>query len=415
MSCLNFTVDPRSLFCLIGIAVRIAQRMGLTFDGTSYGLLPFEVEMRRRLWWQIILLDIRVAELSGAGASILNHSWSTKLPLNLNDSDLFPDMRDTPSEHPGATEMIFVLQRCEMAELMQRLQNKPFPLSVMDEAIDELEKKLKQKYIQHCDSSIPLHLMTILMINLGIAKLRMGPRHPHMIAGATNMATEQKEVLFRLSLQSVENHNEMIAAPNLERFLWSILSHFPFPAHIYLLCTLRYRSNDELADRAWQQFEFRYGLPNLKFTHKGEFWRKHKDSAIQLAIANLTIKAWETREKALALAHPGTPTPEFILQLRQQLASRRTPKSTNSSTVETCEATPPSVANTGMADQFAESYKWFNPGAVDPNQGFDLMPGLVANDPQSMGWDFWNDLMQPTIPGYPYEGSGGPLPGTYSG
>lgn len=115
MSCLNFTVDPRSVFCLVGIAVRIAQRMGLNIDGTTYGLPPFQVEMRRRVWWQIMLLDIRVSELSGAGHSVLGHSWETKLPLNVNDSDLFPDMRDPPLEHPGATEMIFVLQRCEVS------------------------------------------------------------------------------------------------------------------------------------------------------------------------------------------------------------------------------------------------------------------------------------------------------------
>jgi hypothetical protein len=123
MSCLNFTMDPRSLFCLTGIAVRIAQRMGLNFDGTSYGLPPFEVEMRRRLWWQVHLLDLRVSELSGAGSSILNHTWTTKLPSNINDSDLFPDMREPPQDHPGATEMVFVLHRCEVTNLVQQLQD----------------------------------------------------------------------------------------------------------------------------------------------------------------------------------------------------------------------------------------------------------------------------------------------------
>jgi len=367
--------------------------------------------MRRRLWWQILLFDTRISELSGAGSSVLNHTWSTKLPLNINDSDLFPDMRDPPTEHPGATEMIFVLQRCEMAEVVQQIQNRSVPLSVKDEAIDDLEKKLEQKYLQYCDPSIPLHSITMLMAKLGAAKLRMGPRHPHLIASAKDMPIEEKDYLFSLSLQCLENHNAMLDAPNLARFLWFILTNFPFPAHVYLLCSLRYRTNDELADRAWNAFQQRFDRQSVKF-HNRIFWKKQQESAIHLALANLTMKAWESREKALAVTHPGTPTPEFITQIRQTLASKRPSKSAGSSIVT--ETTPSSVVTTEVPNQYAEAYQWFDQGAVDPNQGFDLMPGIMTNDTQSIGWDLWNDLMQPTVPGYPYEGVGGPLTATYS-
>jgi Fungal specific transcription factor domain len=403
-------MDPRSLFCLTGIAVRIAQRMGLAFDGTSYGLPPFEVEMRRRLWWQVLLLDVRVSELSGAGSSILNHTWTTKLPSNVNDSDLFPDMRESPQDHPGATEMVFVLHRCEVANLVQQLQDKSIPLSVKDEAIDELEKKLEQKYIQYCDPSIPFHLVTTLMVKLATAKIRMLPRHPHLMANISQTSTVDRDSLFRLSLQCLENHNKMMTIPSLDRFMWHVLTNFPFPAHVYLLCCLRWRTTDELADRAWELFEMRFENQNLKFT-ESEFWRKNKDSAIHLAIANLIVKAWEAREKAFVSANrPLPPTPAFITRLRAQLAAKRPPKSTSSSAGT--EVTTPSLVNPDMPNQFAESYQWFNPGPIDPNQGFDLMSGMT-NDTQSMGWDFWNDLMQPTLPGYPHEGI--PLQQTYSG
>jgi hypothetical protein len=228
-----------------------------------------------------------------------------------------------------------------------------------------------------------------------------------MVASATDMPAKEKDYLFRLSLECVEHHNQMLVEPNLERFHWFIMTNFPFPAQVYLLCSLRYRTSDVLADRAWQQFESRYKVQTAHF-HGTEFWRKHKESAIHLALANLTLKAWEAREKA----QPGIPTPVFIPQLRQQIADKKPPKETNSPIGP--EATTPSMPTTEVADQFAESYKWFNPGAVEPNQGFDVMPGLVTNDPQSMGWDFWNDLMQPTIPGYPYEGVVGPFQVPYS-
>lgn len=56
--------DPCSLWTLLGVAVRIGQGLGLHRDGTSLGLSPFEIEMRRRLWWNIVVLDARVCVFS---------------------------------------------------------------------------------------------------------------------------------------------------------------------------------------------------------------------------------------------------------------------------------------------------------------------------------------------------------------
>lgn len=59
--------DARAMWILAGMTIRIAQRMGLHKDGQGSQLSPFQVEMRRRLWWQIIVLDRTTAEISGAG------------------------------------------------------------------------------------------------------------------------------------------------------------------------------------------------------------------------------------------------------------------------------------------------------------------------------------------------------------
>ncbi len=57
--------DPRALWSLTGVAVRIAQGMGLERDGVSLGLPPFETEIRRRIWWLLKTHDFRTAELCG--------------------------------------------------------------------------------------------------------------------------------------------------------------------------------------------------------------------------------------------------------------------------------------------------------------------------------------------------------------
>ncbi|KAG5660910.1 hypothetical protein KAF25_002553, partial [Fusarium avenaceum] len=60
-----------STWIFSGICVRMAQKMGLHRDGETLGLPPFETEIRRRLWWQIYMLDARSAVQSGLGPSLM--------------------------------------------------------------------------------------------------------------------------------------------------------------------------------------------------------------------------------------------------------------------------------------------------------------------------------------------------------
>lgn len=107
--------DPGSLYLVVGLAVRSAQRMGLHLDttATTNRLPPFHIEMCRRCWWRICILDSRLAELGGTGTSILNgKNWQTPLPLNLDDSDIYPSMKTMPPSRSTTTkgrttEMVF--------------------------------------------------------------------------------------------------------------------------------------------------------------------------------------------------------------------------------------------------------------------------------------------------------------------
>lgn len=55
-----------------GMAVRIAQRMGLHSEAHNKEFPPFEAEMRRRLWWQIVLFDSRIGEMAGSKDSSMH-------------------------------------------------------------------------------------------------------------------------------------------------------------------------------------------------------------------------------------------------------------------------------------------------------------------------------------------------------
>jgi len=393
LASLNFSIDPRALYCLTGITVRIAQRMGLNVDGTSYGLQPFEVEMRRRLWWQIILLDSRVGELSGAGPSLHMHIWTTRLPSNVNDSSLFPDMREPPVEHPGVTEMLFVLQRCEIAQFVhhQRRAHACGPADPNVGMVDSFEDMLEKKYLKYCDSQVPMHHISMLMARIGMCRLRMGPRHPHLLSvKANDMSDEEKERFFILGLTMLENHHKMMCAKNLGRFMWHIYTNFPFPAHVYLLCALRHRTTGELADKAWQQMSDSF---DRRYNSDMKSKQKH-GSQLHMALANLTLKAWDAREAALRMFQPCPPTPKFILGMREELASRKSPASTAQSD------TPQPPLGDAFGTQLEDAYQWLNQQPLS-GQGFDQSGIPVPMpDSSSMDWSFWNGFQVPMPAGF---------------
>lgn len=57
---------------MIGIAVRIAQTLGLHEECFNKEFSPFEAEMRRRLWWQIVLFDSRMGEMANCKSSSMS-------------------------------------------------------------------------------------------------------------------------------------------------------------------------------------------------------------------------------------------------------------------------------------------------------------------------------------------------------
>jgi hypothetical protein len=71
--------DARKIWTLTGLVVRIAQTLGIHRDGTHFGLPPFEIEMRRRLWWQVCILDARSSEDHGCDPTIVEAQFDTKM------------------------------------------------------------------------------------------------------------------------------------------------------------------------------------------------------------------------------------------------------------------------------------------------------------------------------------------------
>ncbi|KAI4170684.1 MAG: hypothetical protein LQ343_004782 [Gyalolechia ehrenbergii] len=409
------SIDPRSLWIHCGTAIRLGERIGLHRDGTSLGLPPFETEMRRRLWWQIVVLDTRIAEISGAGTSILAAMFDTHLPSNVNDSNLNPEMGEIPPNHLGTTDMTFCLARYEIGNFLKRSNTTflsfdgawpnhtgvPTTIAEKDQAIDELEQRLEEKYLKHCDPQITLHFLTKMFSRTAVYKMRLTAHHPrHYPDKGTSMPMEEKDLLCRLSLNMIENDNLTHRNKSADKFAWFLNTFFQFPAFIYLLSELRHRTRGDLVDRGWQAI-------NEGFQHRIQFIAEKKHSPIFQASAALALKAWQARELSAAAHNEPLPVPpEYILTLRSLFGEPPTKKQKTIVGAEPkymhtpADSTTQGDAAAHRSEQHQANAAYNNEISAEAGENAP-MSGTSTTEWTPMDWTYWDELISNWDPQVP--------------
>ena len=146
----------------MGTAVRIAECMGLHRDGTEYGLGPIETHIRRILWYQLCLLDIRTCEAQGPRPVIRAEDFDTQFPSNIDDAYLEQgrSSTDTPQRW---TDMTLTLIRMECNEIIRvvwvdrpRLEKKKISLTAVLGKVENFRRTMKEKYMSLVDDTIPV-------------------------------------------------------------------------------------------------------------------------------------------------------------------------------------------------------------------------------------------------------------------
>lgn len=342
-------------------------------------LSVFNAEYGRRIVWQIAILDGHTAGRGRIDTSRTIYRGDTKFPLNVNDADLDINMRERPQEHPGVTEMVFCLIRCEFGSrlhsqaaiegnsVMRLLGNPSTPVAEKETFISKLENVFEEKYVKHCDPAIPLQLLSMVMVKVMFGRLRLAARHPRRFRdrGAT-MSQEEKGSLFAICLMMIEYDNQGHRLPGMHKFMWHVKANFQLDAFVYILNELRHSSVGGRADQAWREI--------LEcFDHHSDVLTDTKNP-LHVAIGNLALKSWGARESMLA--HLGQTLldgeiPRAISILRSQRSVVVSPGSYSSVSDQRAAAEP----TQNQAFQVA-----------DPTS-FDSM------DSTPIDWEYWNDLI----------------------
>ncbi|RHZ47424.1 putative C6 transcription factor [Aspergillus thermomutatus] len=306
-------IDPHTFWILTGIAIRLAQRMGLHRDGEKLGLPPFEVQMRRRLFWQLLPLDAYAGQVSGTGICLSPNSWDTKEPLNINDDQIFPGMTQQPQEQRGASEMIFCLSRMELSNFYTRtgVKMKEIGGTVqfrdaedIERLIDEVEDVIETRFLRYCDILNPLHFFTIGIVRSATNAVRLRARMP--LLTKQTITDAQRRDLCTLAERILDTNSTIYGNPSMKKFLWHMQAFFLWDALLCLLLNLAevgFYSPSEL-NTTWDK------VAEVYSNHEELVKRRR---ALHVTTGRITLKAW--------LANPpsnSSPEPAFITALRAQ-------------------------------------------------------------------------------------------------
>lgn len=260
--CCNLTL----LWTLTSLLVRLGQNAGLHRDGALFHLSPFESEMRRRLWWNIRVIDARASEDSGYDSVVRPETANTKMPLNVDDVDLTPDMKTLPAARTGCTDMVFSIVRFEATLAFERLQIIPMgsngpcgkihvakALATKAQSIMEYQDRLQQLVFAEADPSNPFYWYTAIVSRIILSKLWLIAYHPYIrldVCGGISLAT--RDELFSKAITIVQSQLLLYIGKPTHKWSWLCVTHVQWYAIAYILTELCKRTHGDRVEAAWK-------------------------------------------------------------------------------------------------------------------------------------------------------------------
>ncbi|KND95319.1 putative transcriptional regulatory protein [Tolypocladium ophioglossoides CBS 100239] len=319
--------DPRSLSSMLGVAIRIAERMGIHSESASARCSIFEAEMRRRLWWSLMLFDTRISELAGHKTMTLSPAWDCRIPLNVHDSDLRAEMKQPPAVHGKCTDALFTVVRSELAEFVRHATFhldftspalKPIARDLNRGPIPEggelvaLEKRVEEEYLRFCDPDIPLHFMTIWTTRASLFRCRLVEHYSKYTGSSVPQTEVQRDAAISHTVGILECDTKIFTSPLTKGYQWLLHLHFPFPAYIHIVQDLRRRPVSEQAERAWEAMSDNYEARSV-FTLTD-------DSLLFQIFSKMILQAWDARQAAFGQLEE--PKPLYVPRIVSCIKSR---------------------------------------------------------------------------------------------
>ena len=274
----------RSSWALIALAIRIAQGLGLHRDGDVQAFGIFEAEMRRRLWWQLLVLDIRASEDRGSEPVISEGTFNTRMPHNLNDEDFGKNTQHELSDKTGLTEMSFCLITMYVCTAVRKLnfipptsEHNTMTLEQKERLVKQCVEKIESHYLSEYDPSAPRMWLVSMIGRLLMLRLWLVVKYPLQSRKSTpqeySKVQNLQTVVAYLTLSDLIEESEVTSG-----FKWFFKTYVPWHALAVALAELCVGTQGPLADQAWTVIDKCYSKwsDRVADTKEGMLWRPVK-------------------------------------------------------------------------------------------------------------------------------------------
>ncbi|KAL9105811.1 MAG: hypothetical protein Q9227_009067 [Pyrenula ochraceoflavens] len=317
--------SPRFVWMMTGIVIRMAQALGLHRDGAHFDhLTPFQIEMRRRAWWVLCMVDVRASEDQGTDFTIAYGSFDTRLPLNVNDADIDPEMTQTPTERIGITDMTFPLVSSEMSEVTKHMiahaaKHGTTNMEEQSHFLNEIYQKLETGYLQFSVESDNINYwVAVVIARLMMAKMTLFVYLPILFSAPSEQLSANIRTNLLVAAIEVSEYNHALNAEQACRhWRWVYQTYTHWHAVIYLLIEISRRPWSPLVERAWVALHSPWLIPSQSHMDKNlRFWvplrklmakaRRYREAEIGRlkSDAQAAIRLEEEDQK---ISHPASP------------------------------------------------------------------------------------------------------------
>lgn len=358
--------SPKYLWMMTGLVIRMARFLRYHEDGASSGKISaFQAEMQRRVWWNLCALDLRATEDQGTELAIPSYSFSTGLPYNVEDSDIWPGMEKAPPERSGLTSLSLLRLCSKVTRTTQTMIEAGRSASLNDHVrlIDDLSAELDRDYFSIANQSQhPAYLAAAGTVRVFLGRLTLLAFLPALLAStAQGFSMDIRNKMLVASIEIAELNHALNAEPSCLPWRWVYQTQQHWHAVVFILIEICLRSWSPTVERAWVALRSPWLLPARV--------QSYQNPTVWVPLKRLMARARNHREKE-------------IERLRRQ------PHAAEGLFREDRERMPyPSSSVTFPSFYSEDKFYWHWQQLVDPNITLDAVtigaPGATTDSPHN--------------------------------
>ncbi|KAI0099846.1 hypothetical protein GGR51DRAFT_534605 [Nemania sp. FL0031] len=256
--------SPRFVWMMTGLAIRMGHALGLQRDGTHFkNLTPYEVDIRRRVWYLLCSLDVRASEDQGTDFTIQYGSFDTKLPLNLNDDDIDVHTKVTPREREGVTDMTLPIVSMEISNISRQMMSPGLGLNEQNRLLNTIYTTLEERYLRFSSEAGNIaYWVIVVTTRLVVAKLTLFTHLPVLFSSpGEHFSDEVRNKLLVAAIEVAELNHALNAEKACRQWRWVYQTYTHWHAIVYLLLDICRRPWSPIVDRAWAALHSPWLIP----------------------------------------------------------------------------------------------------------------------------------------------------------